>query len=339
MANQNTNPTTYADWAKTRDPSGKTAEIVEVLSKMHPSVKDIVIKESNKTDTEETTVRAGEPRGTWVGFNEGAMPVKASSRQTADKQGRMIAYNEVDKALADLESDKAAFMLSESTATMSGMEKDHAETLFYGNSFTSPKEFMGLFPRFNDVSAENARNIINGAASGSATGGANQTSIYSITWGMQTAYEHFPKGSMVGLDMRDLGEVTVHDANGGRFQAYRVFFEHKVGFTVKDWRSCYRIAQLSVAAIKADTINLIELLIRAQHRLRNTNLGQQVIYCNEDVYTALDIAALNKTNVHLSMREWAGEEIVHFRGIPIRMEEAILSTESDVTGLTVDDGA
>lgn len=339
MANENTNPTTYADWAKTRDPDGGTADIVEILELQNPIIKDIAVKEANMTEGERTTVRAGEPRGTWVAYNEGSMPVKAASRQVDDKPGRLQAYNEVDKALANLEADKAAFMLSESKATLAGMTLDHAETLFYGNNIQNPLRFMGIMPRFNDVAAESGRNIINGAASGTQLGTGLNTSIFSITWGMQTAYEHFPKGSNVGLEMNDLGEVTAHDANGGRFQAYRVFFQQFVGFTLKDWRSCYRIAQLDTATINAGTIDIIKLLIKAQHRLRNNQLGQQVIYCNEAVYTSLDIRAMSTGQVHLQMREWMGEEIVHFRGIPIRMCESILETEADVAGLTVDDGA
>lgn len=340
MANENTNPTTYADWAKTRDPDGGTAEIVEILEQQNPIIKDVFVKESNMTEGERTTVRAGEPRGTWVGYNEGSMPVKGASRQVDDKPGRLQAYNEVDKALADLESDKAAFMLSESEATMAGLTLDHAETLFYGNSLVNPKRFMGLMPRFNDTAAESARNVLNGNPGGGQPAGGTNTSIYSVTWGKNTAYEFFPKGSKAGLEMNDLGQVTVHDANGGRFEAYRVHFQQFVGFTLKDWRSAYRIAQLPIASINADAIDIISLLIKAQHRLRNQMGGQQVIYVNEAVYTSLDIRASQTSgNVHLSMREWAGEEIVHFRGVPIRMCESILETEANVSGLTANDGA
>lgn len=340
MANENTNPVTYADWAKTRDPDGGTADIVEVLELSNPILKDIAVQEANMTEGQRTTIRAGQPRGTWVGYNEGSVPVKGASRQVDDKPGRMQAYNEVAVALAKLEADKAAFMFSESKATIAGMGLDHAETLFYGNSNVNPKRFMGIMPRFNDLTAESGRNVLNGQPGGNQAGNGTLTSIYSITWGSETAFEFFPKGSNVGLNMQDLGEHTVHDAAGGKYQAYQVFFEQFVGFCVKDWRSCYRIAQLAAADLNADSVNLTNLLIKAQHRLRSNNMGQQVIYCNEAVYTALDIRASQTVgNVHLSMREWAGEEIVHFRGIPIRMCESILSTETYVPNLTVDDGA
>ena len=340
MANENTNPVTYADWAKTRDPDGGTADIVEVLELANPILTDIHVQEANMTEGQRTTIRAGQPRGTWVGYNEGSVPVKGASRQVDDKPGRMQAYNEVAVALAKLEADKAAFMFSESKATMAGMGLDHAETLFYGNSMVNPKRFMGIMPRFNDLTAESGRNVLNGQPGGGQPAGGTNTSIYSITWGSETAFEFFPKGSTVGLSMQDLGEHTVHDANGGKYQAYQVFFEQFVGFCLKDWRSAYRIAQLEMADINADAVDIVKLLIKAQHRLRNQKMGQQVIYCNEAVYTSLDIRASQTTgNVHLSMREWAGEEIVHFRGIPVRMCESILETEGNVTSLTADDGA
>ena len=158
----NANPVTYADWANTRDPDGKTADILEILKEDNPIIADAYVREGNLTEGHQTTIRTGLPRGTWVAYNEGSDPQKANSRPTIDRAGRMQAYSEVDKALVELEADQAAFRLSESSAFLQGMSIDHAETLFYGNSLLEPKKFMGLTPRYNDIAAESGYNIING---------------------------------------------------------------------------------------------------------------------------------------------------------------------------------
>ena len=50
--------------------------------------------------------------------------------------------------------------------------------------------------------------------------------------------------------------------------------------------------------------------------------------------TGLDLAANEKTNVHLAMMEWGSQRVLGFRGIPIRMCEALdVSDEIPVLGL------
>lgn len=340
MANENTNPTTYADWAKTRDPDGSTAEIIELTSKFNPIIADAYVREANMTDGHQTTARANDPRGSWTGFNEGVMPVKSANRQVIDRAGYNTARIEVDKRLADLESDKAAFMMSEASSTMRGMALDHAETLFYGNSNLNPKRFMGLAPRYNSTSYESARNILNGQPGGGQSGTGGLTSMWLITWGPDTAFEFFPRvaGAQVGIKLNDLGEETVHDASGGRFRAYVHQLEQWIGFCLRDWRSCARIAQIEIADLNAEAVDLPVLMTKAVQRLRGGS-GQRVFYCSETVLTAIDILAQKKSNAYFRPMEWAGMEITSFRGIPIRMCESILETEGYVTGLTANDGA
>jgi len=326
----NPNPVTYADWAKTRDPDGKTAAIVEILEQMNPITKDVFLREGNMTEGHQTTIRAGQPRGTWVAYNEGSLPIKSASRQTFDKPGRLQAYFEIDKALVELEDDKAAFMLSESTSILAGLGLDYAETLIYGNSLMEPKKFMGIIPRYNDVAAESAANIFNGKVDG---GDATGHSILGVTWGANQTMCFFPRGSMAGLQMEDLGQVTGFDDNGGRFEIYRQRYEQRVGLTVRDWRANYRIAQLQPAELLADGVDLVKLLILAEHQIRGFQGGSRVIYCNQLVYQSLDVLANTKSNVALSMREWGTEEVVHFRNTPIRQLDALNPLEAAVPGL------
>ena len=332
----NPDPITYADWAKHQDPDGDLAEIIEVMSKTNPIINDAILIEGNLDEGQETTVRAGEPRPSWVGYNEGTMPTKGHTRQVTDKYAYMQAYIECDVKIANKQNNKAKFMSSQADSHMMGMAKEHAEALFYGNGLINPKKPTGLMPRFNDTAAESSRNIVNGNPGGGQPAGGSNTSIYCITWGEKTAFQFFPKHhSSAGIVLTDKGQVTLYTEDGGRYEGYRQHLEQYVGFAVADWRSCYRIAQLDTAAINADTIDLASLLIKAQHRTRMTNMGQQVIYVNEAVYTSLDVrASQTSSNVMLNMREWHGEEVVHFRNIPVLMCEAIDDTEENVVGLT-----
>ena len=143
-----------------------------------------------------------------------------------------------------------------------------------------------------------------------------------------------------GMDMEDLGQQTLFDENGGRYEGFRVHYGMKTGHTLGEFRSCSRIAQIDIADIMADTVNFEVLLIKAFHRMRGREGGQTVIYCNEDVYTSLDTrlqARAASGGLQFRMMEWAGMEVMGFRGTPIRMCDAILGTEGDVTNLTASD--
>ncbi len=54
-------------------------------------------------------------------------------------------------------------------------------------------------------------------------------------------------------------------------------------------------------------------------------------YCNRSVRESLDIQAIRDKNVLLQPTEYAGEPVVEFRGIPIRVSDALLNTESTLT--------
>ena len=52
---------TLADWSKRRDPSGKTAKIIELLEERTPALQDAVTIEGNLPTGHRTTVRTALP--------------------------------------------------------------------------------------------------------------------------------------------------------------------------------------------------------------------------------------------------------------------------------------
>ena len=101
---------------------------------------------------------------------------------------------------------------------------------------------------------------------------------------------------------------------------------------MRDWRGIVRIANIDVSKLgQNEGANLIDLMVKAYNRLGNRRkLGRVAIYCNEDVATALDLQASKRENVWLSMKEWAGQDVLSFRNIPIRRVDALVNTEEPV---------
>lgn len=324
---------TLASFAKRLDPDGKIDKIVELLTQTNDVLKDMAWREGNMVDGHKTTIRTGLPSVTWRKLNYGVQPSRSTTAQVKDTCGMLEAYAQVDKALADLNDNSAAWRLSEDRAFLEAMNQEMATTIFYGDLVANPASFMGLAPRFNKISDDSTKsgyNIIDAGGTAEDADSSTLTSMWFIGWGENTCHGIFPKGSRAGFVHEDLGEVTVEDGNGGIFQAYRSHYRWDCGLTVRDWRSIVRIANIDTSDL--DNVDLITLMVRARNRMRyhGNTAYRTVIYCNETIGTALDIQAMNKSNVMLAMREWDGEDVLSFRNCPIRQVDALVNTEAQV---------
>jgi hypothetical protein len=212
------------------------------------------------------------------------------------------------------------------------MNQEMASTLFYGNSATAPEEFTGLSARYSSLSAENGVNIIN--SGGSDT---DLMSMWLIVWGANTVAGIFPKGSQAGLAHFDHGEVTVETTAGiagTRMRAYQDQWQWKCGIALRDWRYCVRIANMDEDAFLATAAsgpNLFEHMIKAIHRIPSYGMGRAAFYCNRTVKEFLDLQAISRTNLYVTVGQEEGRMKTMFRGIPVRTCDALHQLESTVS--------
>lgn len=332
MATLGANVLTLADWAKRLDPEGKVPSIVELLSQTNEVLADMMWQEGNLPTGHRTTVRTGLPTVAWRLLNQGVQPSKSTTAQIDEQCGMLEAWSEVDKDLAMLNGNTAAFRLSEAQAFIESMNQEFCSTLFYGNSGLSPEEFTGLSIRYSDPLATNGQNVIDAGGSGS-----DNSSIWLISWGSQTVHGIFPKGSKAGLIHEDLGEVTVETSAGiagTRLRAYQDHWQWKCGLALKDWRYAVRIGSIDISNLvaKSSAADLIELMIKAIHRLPSMGMGKPVFYMNRTVFQMLDIQRRDDviSGGGLIYKDVDGQLIPTFRGIPIRKVDALLENETAV---------
>lgn len=326
------NAVSLIEVAKRTDSAGKIEKLVEILSKTNEILTDSLWVEGNLPTGHRTTIRTGLPSVTWRLLNYGVMPSKSTTKQVDDTCGMLEAYAQVDKSLSDLNGNSASWRMSEETAFIESMNQEMAQTLIYGDTSKKPEKFMGLAPRYNALSGYDAsENVF-------SYGGAGQTntSIWLCGWGDNTLHGIYPKGSKAGLSQADLGEHTLTDPAGGMYQGYRTHFKWDCGLSLRDWRYNARICNIDTAEfsniIDGTTISvgtgLIRLMIAAMNKIPATTNAKLVWYMNKDVKTILDIIAMEKLNVHLSIDHFEGKPVTSFLGIPIRRVDAILNTET-----------
>ena len=323
------NNPTLADVASRMDDKGNISDIIEMLTETNEILEDATWLEANGFTEHKTTVRSGLPQGTWRMLNYGVQPEKSTTVTIKDSMGMLESYALTDKALADLNGNSAAWRLSEEHAFVEGMNQNLANTLFYGDTSATPQRFTGLAPRFNSKAAENGQNIIDAGGTGN-----DLTSIWLCVWGPNTLHGIYPKGSKAGLVIRDLGEDTVKDADGGEYQAYRTHYKWDAGLTLRDWRYVVRIANINWQQLTHDAqagADLIDLMTQAIELLPNANMGRAVFYVNRKVRSFLRRQIASKiAGSTLTMEQVAGKHVVSFDGIPVKRSDSLLLSEAQV---------
>jgi hypothetical protein len=322
---------TLADTMRRENKDHQIATIIEMLAQINPILQDAITVECNDGTRHKTTVRTGLPRAIWRKLYQGVPVSKSTTAQVYDTTGMLEAWSQVDAAIIDNHPDKAAIRLSESIPFIETMNQEMATGLFYNDTATAPEKFIGLAPRFNSSTASNGSQVIKGGGAGS-----DNTSIWFIVWGENTCHMLYPNGSMAGLQREDKGKDVAADADGNPYDVYREKFCWNVGLSVRDWRYVSRICNIDVSELKSDAstgAKLLELMIDGYYALRQRRVmnGKAAIYCNSTIKKFLHKQAHNKTNVDLSLREVAGEELMSFQGIPIRECDAIVNTEETVS--------
>jgi hypothetical protein len=320
------------DWSRRLDPKGKIDTVVNLLAETNQILEDMVWLEGNLPTGHQTTVVTGLPEPTWRTLYGGVQPSKGTTKQIVDTCGMLEARPQIDVDLAKLNGNSPEWRLSEERLHIEGMNQAMAHTLFYGDTRDDPEKFMGLHPRFSDMSADNGSQIIDAGGTGS-----DNTSIWLVTWGPNTVHGIFPKGSKAGMQITDNGKQTVTDSAGGRYDVLESHYKWDCGLSVRDWRYVVRIANIDVSDLKTfnsssdAAANLIRLLIEATELPPEVNLGRPAIYCNRTVRTWLRIMMNEKANVHLSLEEVAGKKVMAFDGIPVRRCDKILNTEAAIS--------
>lgn len=322
---------TLVDLLKQTAKDTVVSDIAEIMSENCDIIHDAHVMECNDGSSHKTVVRHGLPKGTFRKLYGFVPTEKSELEQVVDKTGMLEAYSVVDVDLVDKAANPKQFRLNESKAFIEGMTQTAAQTLIYGSIADNDATFDGLAVRYDHLSDDKKNigyNVVDAGGSG-----ADNTSVWFITWGEQAVSIIYPKGSKGGLDHKDDGILTENNDKGAKRKVYQDHFKQDLGLSVKDWRSTCRIANISLADLKAGKISLLDLFSEANIRIlkhRKKAGLKTFIYCNDTLMSYFDKEVQKKDNVYFTVKEYGGEDIVHYRGIPIKCIDQILDTEEQV---------
>lgn len=342
------NPSTMhslSDVAKRTDPNLAIADIAEVLTESNEILQDIPYVEGNLPTGHRVTIRTGLPKAYWKRMNQGVPSSTSDVAQIEETCGICQARSIVDKMVADLNGNSAAYRASEDRAFIESLNEMMVDALFYGDSRKTGDGFIGLSPRYNttDVKkAQCAKNVIDCGGTGD-----HLTSVWLIGWGENSIFGFYPKGTPVGLQRKDNGEIRVLDDNGYPFEAYETVYTWSNGLVVKDWRFAVRLCNIDVDQLMSGTgigagdltapnsTNLILMLNQALAKFPTQTSARVSIYMNPDVHAALNVIATRSNTNVLSTNESLNMFGEHsswqsFLGRPIRRVDRLRNNEKHV---------
>ncbi|AIT81224.1 major capsid protein [Novosphingobium pentaromativorans] len=310
-------------------------DVVEALTQLTPFMKDANVITCNKGAKHASSIRTGLPSVSWGALYQGIAQSKGAYTQVEDTTGFIEGMSAVDTRLLKLKPDQAAKLrLMEAGGFLEIIAQTLESAVFYSNVNINGKQFHGLAPRYNSLANNN---VIDGAGSGS-----DNTSIWFVTHGDGQTSMLTPENIPAGVVREDKGEQRVTDANGDPYYVKEEIFTQHAGVTVKDWRFNARVANIDVSEVIAGNVGVNALMRKAYYKLQGRRSykmekpgemspGRTVIYMNSTMMEALDAeSTATGSAVRLRPMEIQGEEVLTWRGMPIRETDALLNTETAV---------
>jgi len=330
---------TLVDVAK-RSKDGMMLPVVEALQQRNGLLQSMVWKQGNTDTGHQVASRNALPSVSWVRYNDGVQPSKSTVDTFTERTGILEGLSSVDKRVAQINGNEAAFRASEDDAFLASMANTLESAFFYESTKVNPERIMGLAPRLGLSTGAYGNSIIKAQVAETT---ADQTSIWLVGWGERTVYGITPRGQPTGLEMEDKGEIRDKDLVTGAVKyKYETLFRWRCGLCVEDYRFIVRIANISSSTLTVDAstgADLIRSMVKAYWQIFDPRSVRLAWYCNRTVGSFLHQQALSKTyNSTLSIDPapmigaigMFGQPIVRALGSPIYISDAITNVETFV---------
>lgn len=329
-------------------PDAETGEVlINMLEETHELLSDLKWRNCNMGAVHKTSIVTALPEAHMRRLYRGFKVSKGGRAQITEDTGMAGTSCLIDYKEYELEGKSANWMAQNSNEGMEALSYLVARELFYGDRDINPESVNGLAKRLGKCNGTDklsaAYNVIS-AMDISTTTKANAvaaltdlTSIYAVGHGDRGFFGLVPVNGSSTIKMTTVGEDGKNleaDEAGDKFPAIQVLLEMDFGCCLHDFRFAARLANISVAALEKGATNFIDLwdkLTRLYHKIRkHKKSANWAFYVNSELFTYLDLQAQQKVSPTLTYQTIDGQEILAFRGIPIKEDEAIKVGEAFV---------
>jgi hypothetical protein len=313
--------------------AGASVHLIDLLSRKNALFDDMLFIPTNKDDVYIFKAAAGLPNVTYRSINEGVLASRSSRKQVQESCALFEEVFEIDKELIDLAPDKGLYRAQEASAALEAVANRISRELWYGSRTADYRAVVGLATRYSNLSLPQLAQYIIDAG---GTGNTN-TSLWLVGWGERTFHAIYPKNTKAGIEhvMGDVSDL-VDPENGGTYQGYRDRIKYRFGIALEDYRYIARICNIDVPSLATfgtqggTAADLLTLINKLTHRVHNLSGARFAFYMNRDLAEAYELQLMAKQNLALTLDAATGKITTAYKGIPIKIDDNILSTEARV---------
>jgi hypothetical protein len=315
-------------------------DVAEVLNETNDIIADAVVQQANDITSHVISRRTALPAPSWVKIGNGWNASVGRLQQAREGIGQLKARFQAPQDVMRIQPNPAKYRSQQERAYIEAMGQEFANTLVAGSTTGGPpEEFDGFMARYNTLGTTETAYVANNGAS--LGGGSSLTSIWFVQWRPGATYLIYPRNATGGgIKKEDKGLVyTLADNssntptveyNNNQLWAFITEFSWDVGLCVEDTRTVKRLANISTNS-STDSNTLDEdKIIETRNNFKHT-AGTIYMYCNETIFTQLQILAKDKQNVTYPPDMAFGKPQMFFLDMPVRRLDAIPNTEALVS--------
>jgi hypothetical protein len=323
------------DVLRMKDPGNdRLLFVADTLGRKSPIIREAPMMEANQALSHVGSRDSQLPTVQKRAINDG---VPKSAHREIPITAPMALYetmSQVDEELLKLQGgNAAAFRQRKDAKFIEAMAQSMDSDTIYGSLASDELAYNGFFTQFNDLSA-----YPNGDTSwmpnvwdGSGTG-SDLSSILVVEWGPEKTHLIYPKNTMGGIEIVDLGKQLVSGITANtEFVAFVTQFKWRAGLFVADERTVQRVSNIETTGT-SNTFDDDQLL-EAINWLPDMGENPMTrIYVNRTIRTQMDKRLKDKNNVNYTAHDAPfGPPVLKFRGVPVQVDEQMLKTEDAVT--------
>ena len=312
-------------------------DVAEVLNETNDVIQDAIVQRANDITSHVVSRRTALPTVQWVKVGNGWNATTGLLDQVREQMGMLKARFLAPEDMMRLQPNPAKYRMQQERAYIESMGQELSNTLF-GNvsggtlspTVVPPEEFAGFQLRYNTLSTADSSYVL---SNGHTADDDTNTSIWFVQWGAGKVYLIHPRNTDGGgLKKMDKGLVYTLGDNASssasqrnnQLWAFITEFAWDVGLCVEDTRTVKRLANIDPDNTATNTLNE-DFIIQIRNNFKSNDTI--FMYCNETVYTQLQILAKDKMNVNWTGEDPFGRPQFKFLDMPVRRSDAITNVE------------
>lgn len=314
---------TMAEVAKTLGADGNELAFVDTLSQRTPFLEEGYWMEADDFNSHHFSQALSEPSGSDSVNNVGVAWEVANVVPVTEIIQGIESWLRIDLRTLRRKRNPEQYITQQVGIFINGLKKTIHDRILYGNNATYPDRITGLQPRYN-LSASAPWANVTLAGGHTAT---TQSSAWTLKWGPDAVYFVYPHGGQDFIKIEKYPDEIVYDPSGNPYKAYCVHFEIHFGLCIADPRKISRLANIE----GTDHAWTADLQLNNWASFPDQDTEGCVLYVPPFVYTEIQVAAMDRTNVLYGSSEIFGRKVMDFQGVPIIPCGRLTKTEAVVT--------